>query len=263
MNKFNKMTKFFLMLSVAGFANVATCDTLTDNIKGAYLGIGAGIISLDNQVTGAGTISINDMVSSSTTNDVEGGNYGFNGDLFAGYSWTFTNNLFLAGEIFGNLTNVPVPAVDNTTLETDAVGNSSYDTTTINMTLKGDYGIRLLPGYQVKPGVAIYGIVGYSRAKMDVSTSHSLSATTSTDTTSTYPLSSTDNYWFNGLQLGLGSMMKVTEHLAIRGDIIWTGYQTQTISGNSTSTSTGSSDGSIEAQPTTVEGDVSLVYMFD
>ena len=268
-----RLNKIMLSACVIGIANIANAamyvpppsttpsETNTGN-KGIYVGIGVGGISLDAETNGAGNITT-DGVLTDTSNSVNAGNQGVNGSIFGGYAWTFSNKLFLAGEIFGTLTNVPVDAVGNSNTDTDPSLNQATDTTDVSMRLKGTYGVRLLPGYQVTQSTVVYGLVGYSRADIDSSATHTLSVTPAGGDTTSFESSNSDSNWFNGLQLGVGSMVKVAEHVALRGDIIWTGYQSQTIQSGGVSNADGSSAGSISATPTTLEGNVSLVYMFD
>ena len=58
-------------------------------------------------------------------------------------------------------------------------------------------------------------------------------------------------------------MINISEHVAVRGDLIYAGYSQQTLHSASFSDGTASDDLSITANPTSLEADVSLVYMFD
>ena len=228
---------------------------------GPYFGIGLGALGFETQVTTQGTVTIDDVASRSVSGSGDGGNEGLNSYVLAGYGWTFPNKVFLGGEVFGNLTNAPV-TINNSSSNSDSdTGVTTSSNANVNMTFDGDYGARLLPGYQVTSSSVVYGIVGYSRGYTSTTTTNTL--TSSAGDSSGYELSSSDHYWFNGLQLGLGSMINVTNNIAFRGDLIWTGYEQQTLASASSSDAIGSAQSSITAQPITIEADVGLLYTFD
>ncbi len=229
---------------------------------GPYVGIGLGGMGFSTDITSQGSVTLNGLEARNVSSSADGGEVGLNSFLLAGYGWTFPNKVFLGAEIFGTLTNAPV-TLNTTSSGVDALtGATTSGNANVNMTLDGTYGVRVLPGYQVTPSSVVYGIVGYSRAHTDTSTTNNL--TTALDGGSTgYDLSSSNHYWFNGLQLGLGSMISVTDNIALRGDLIWTGYQEKTLNSNTTSNAIGSAQGSVTAQPTTIEANVGLVYTFD
>lgn len=229
---------------------------------GPYVGIGLGGIGFSTDVTSQGSVTLNGLEARNVSSSADGGEAALNSFLLAGYGWTFPNKVFLGAEIFGNLTNAPV-TLNTTSSAVDAItGATTTGNANVNMTLEGDYGVRVLPGYQVTPSSVVYGIIGYSRAYTETSTTNNL--TTALEGSNVgYDLSSSNHYWFNGLQLGLGSMISVTDNIALRGDLIWTGYQEKTLDSNSTTNSVGSAQGSVTAQPTTIEADVGIVYTFD
>jgi opacity protein-like surface antigen len=236
-------------------------DTPTSK-HGPYVGIGLGGIGFQNEVTSQGSVTLNGLEARNVSSSADGGTVALNSFLLAGYAWTFPNKVFLGGEIFGNLTNAPV-TLNSTSSGIDAItGANTSGNANVDMTLQGAYGVRALPGYQVTPSSVVYGIVGYSRAYTETSTTNNL-ATDLDGTSVGYNLGSSNHYWFNGLQLGLGSMISVTDNIALRGDLIWTGYQEKTLDSNSSTNAVGSAQGSVSAQPTTLEANVGLVYTFD
>ncbi len=245
---------------------------------GPYVGIGLGGIGFENQLDGQMSGTFNDGTRSAAgsvnLDNADGGNYGLNSYLLVGYGWTFPNKVFLGGEIFGNLTNVPVSVNANVNgqgatdgiVTADAAGNASG---TINQTLQNVYGIRLLPGYQVTPSSVVYGIIGYARAHTNTSAGGAgggdLAIGDLVDETGSVGGSVSSSYNYNGLQLGLGSMISVTDHIALRADLIWTGYESQTLTSGSYTdpNGLGAVQGSLSSQPTTLEADVGVIYMFD
>lgn len=114
-----------------------------------------------------------------------------------------------------------------------------------------------MPGYQYSSTTVLYGIVGFARAHAVSSTYASI---TGGDPESAGASNSAN---FNGYQLGFGSMLNLSEHLSLRADMIFTMYGTQTLA-NQTITSSDGTNIQVEttAKPSTLEGDISLVYMF-
>jgi opacity protein-like surface antigen len=267
MIKFNKVALAVLALSTTSIASAAMYEAppgmMTEaapSNHGPYVGIGVGGIGFENKITQDGTSGIIGVTDKTISNTADGGNYGLNSYLLAGYAYTFPNKVFLGGEIFGTLTNVPV-SVNNNYSGSHAEPASSFTSSTdTSMTLEGTYGVRVLPGYQVTPSSVVYGIVGYSRARASTSTVNTYTTTPAGETSTA---NTSDSFWFNGLELGLGSMISVTDHIALRGDLIWTGYQSQTLASLSNVTSTSTASSSVTAKPTTLEANVGLVYMFD
>lgn len=258
MMKCKKTALAVLALSFAGLASAGMYGpppmepTETDGTHGFYLGIGAGGIGLTDKITETGSAVFHSTTSLSGTTSADGGSIGLNSYLLAGYAWKLPNKVFLGTEIFGNLTNAG-SSVDVTSTDLVLDSNNSVD-----VTLQYVYGIRALPGFQITPDAVVYGIIGYARAHATSDLSASLAAGADT-----YSQSVSDSYNFNGYQLGLGSMISASTHVAIRGDLIYTGYESQTLRSGSVSSSTFSGEGSISAQPSTLEADVGLVFTFD
>jgi opacity protein-like surface antigen len=231
-----------------------------------YAGIGLGGMAFTNQQTNQGsaaadngTISANGSGSGSDTD----GSIGLNSTLLVGYAWHLPKKMFLGTEVFGNLTNTPLSTNGSATGTVTAGGPVDPTFTgsgTTELTMQSAYGIRALPGYQVSPTAVVYGIAGWTSAHAKGQASSSVEF----DTIDVPASATTDKgYNFYGYQLGLGSMINVTEHVAVRGDLIYSGYGKQTIASGSASTDEAISQGSITADPSTLEADVALVYMFD
>lgn len=240
-------------------------------MHGFYIGAGLGGIAFTTETnmqqdsaTGSGSIDVSNTLNTSS-ND---GNIGLNSVLYVGYNWTFANKLFLGTEVFGNVFNTGSSTTSAGTTDVAlAVGDVSLAagadiTQTSHLTYNNAYGIRALPGYRVSQDAVIYGIVGYSRAH--ARNTGFLEVTTETDiTTPTFSNSFDDVFNFNGYQLGLGSMINLNEHVAVRGDLIYTGYGKETLWSSTFSDGTSSENLSITAEPSSLEADVSVVYMFD
>ena len=226
---------------------------------GFYVGIGAGGIGLIENITASVSSTSGDGYLTTGQDAVEdNGGIGVIGTIFAGYSWYLPKKLFLSAEIFGDYTHTPVTESDTETADMVTISHSG------TTTLESVYGARLLPGYQVADNAVVYGIVGYARSHVNESSNGFNASDSRSDTTLiNWPAGeSTTNY--NGYQLGIGSMIDVAKHFAVRGDIIYTGYPS--ISNGPASFKfpdgqTGSAFNTIEQF--TIEGDVSLVYLFD
>lgn len=219
--------------------------------SGFYVGAGVGIMGLQNDWTTANTITILDAVNFSDTTATNADGTGFNSTFLAGYAWYTPQKFFLGAEAFGNITNTTssVSYVHNTNLSTDT-----------SLTQQSVYGIRALPGYQVRPNIVVYGIGGWARshAKSNVGLTYTNDAPEVDFSDST-----TGSADFDGYQLGMGSMINITKNVLLRADVIYTGYGTETLGSNSnTMLGGGTSTMDVTANPSTWEGDLSLVYLF-
>ncbi len=243
----------------AGYAQVDNTSSMLDtqsstHKNGFYVGAGAGVMGLFNTQKTTTAITDTDGVSGNTQT-VDAGNANINGTVFAGYAWYLPKQTFLGLELFDNLTNTG----GNTSNAAEVQTSTSVNTTN-SMTLENVYGIRALPGYQVTPSTTMYGIVGFARAHARSNGSTLITI----DGGQANGGSGNDSSNFNGYQLGLGSMVNITEHLAIRGDLIFTNYQNVTLKEETVALGGGSSiQINATSQPSTVEGNISLVYMFD
>lgn len=264
---FKKMSLGLISASLSGIASAAMYmpppmaePAPAAAMHGFYAGIGLGGMTLHETATGSGDISLPSGagISGSGTNNY-GSDIGLNSTLLAGYAWSLPHQLFLGAEVFGNYANVGISA-NSTQTVTGSLGNTVVSDGSGDYNLHYVYGIRALPGYQVNPNVVVYGIAGYSRAHIDSNTNDG-SLSIDADTI-TFPGSSS-GYNFNGYQLGLGSMVDVTEHISIRGDFIYSGYQNQTIEQVAADGSGSAVSISSSLEPSTFEADFSIIYRFD
>lgn len=259
-----KLKSLALLISALSFSSFTHAETTSETFntsptKHFYAGAGLGAIGFFNNWNSSNDISINSSPLATNAISAQTGNANINSAFLAGYAWYLPKNTFLGVEIFDNMTNassslekssVNFPPPDSPNADLTINDNSS-------LTLQNVYGIRALPGYQFNPNTVLYGIVGFARAHATSSTYTSVNADnfTSSDTS--------DSCNFNGYQLGLGSQLNLNEHLALRADMIFTMYGTQTLA-NQTVTSSDGTNIQVEtnAKPSTLEGDISLVYMF-
>lgn len=259
--KLKSLALLISALSFSGFTHAeTTSETLdTSPTKHFYAGAGLGAIGLFNNWNSSDNISINNSPLATNAISAQTGNANINSTFLAGYAWYLPKNTFLGVEIFDNITNVS-SKLENSSVNFPPPNSPNADLTTNNnssFTLENVYGIRALPGYQFNPNTVLYGIVGFARA-------HATSSTYTSINTDTFTSSDTsDNSNFNGYQLGFGSQLDLSEHLALRADMIFTMYGTQTLA-NQTVTSSDGTNIQVEttAKPSTLEGNVSLVYMF-
>ncbi|MES2205102.1 MAG: hypothetical protein V4496_07795 [Pseudomonadota bacterium] len=253
------------ILLVGAMGLVASSVVLAD---GAYLGAGVGSSALFTKNTNTGTITASNdslVVTGDSTDD--NGNIGFNGTVLGGYRWSLPHQFVLGVEAFDNVSSAKAAANNNTATSVelpndfgidigvdDITSNSTTDTKINNV-----YGLRFLPGYQISQDVEVHAILGYARAHAQVNTSTSFSSNDLEIGTGSGSTESSAN--FNGYQLGMGSIAQLTEHLSLRGDIIYTGYRSQTVN-DSFSTGAGTATGSVDLTMSTLEGNVDLVYSF-
>ena len=113
------------------------------------------------------------------------------------------------------------------------------------MKINNVYGVRVLPGVHLAPETVGYGILGYARGDMKLSTSEEGETPSK-------------NYKLNGYQVGLGSMTDLSKNVALRGDLIYTGYKSKTIVDSADST--GSAN--VKLKPSTMEFNIVAVYKF-
>jgi hypothetical protein len=201
----------------------------------------AGAASADGFYVGAGIggIGLHQATSITFVNDYgdtdhlsnDGGTLGVTGGLLAGYNFNFANQMNLGIEGFANMTS----AKQNSEL----VSTSGNDVATVSTVLKEkyNYGVRLVPGYQVTPDSDMHVLVGYVRGHFTANS---------------------ENTNANGFQLGLGSTTSVTKEFSLRGDIIYSGYKSK-------SASVSEPDGnaySLSTKNNTLEGVVSGEYKF-
>lgn len=196
--------------------------------NGFYAGAGVGTLNLDAKTvdtTAAGTV---------TTSDT--GNLGVNGVVMGGYEFAFANRMVLGLEAFGNYTSAKIS--NSTDVRSGLDTNSS-------LRLQSVYGVRVLPGYQVCESTSFHGILGVARGHFISSGSADVNASTE---------SGSSHFSVNGYELGLGTTTDVYKNIAVRTDLIYTGYQSKTFEDNDGDT--------YKIEPSTVEFNVAAVYKF-
>ena len=216
--------------------------------NGFYVGAGLGVINQSNKSTNT-ILQLSEDIdgaylpySTSQTNSA----LGINGTLLGGYSWLFANHFVIALEAFVNSSNAKVDYE-----QTTHVLNVTSD-----FSLSSTYGLRLLPGYQVTPETKVYGIVGYARASGSLDNNAD-----ATVNGGVVPFTNKQDYQFNGYQLGFGSETQLSEHFSLRGDVIYTGYDSQSVDAQYTFLDS-SMSATNTVQPSSLEANVILVYQF-
>lgn len=220
------MIKSIVLTSVLGLtvSGAAMAD-------GFYAGAGLGGSELQAKYTG--TLSVTGEPTK--TSSSHGSASGLNATVLAGYAWEDPDSYFVGLEAFDNNSS----AQTTTTVTTGAV-TGSIDVETNNV-----YGVRVLPGYHLTQDTVGYGILGVARSNMQV-------------TGGSGGYYGTSDYNFNGYQLGLGSMTNLSTHFALRGDVIYSAYESQAIitsAGNDVSLSE-------KLKPATMEFNLVAVYKF-
>ena len=123
------------------------------------------------------------------------GGKGWNGDLFAGVGYTFQHRYYIAGEIFGSLSNAKLAYYDK-----NAAGKFYKE----ELQAKHSYGISLIPGVKLSDSTMMYGRVGLNQTKFECKekgTSESKNK--------------------SGLQLGLGVQTMVANNVSLRMEYDW------------------------------------------
>lgn len=176
--------------------------------NGFYVGAGGGYDVTDFYKTL--NIVQNNTVQYDKEDDLAG--EGFFGNILTGYEFDI-GSVFIAAQLDGNLSSVKYNGwyVDNE--------NNEYSTATF--TIHKSYGISILPGYYFNHNVGLYGRAGFERGDFTYSEYKSDANGNNYDGIS-------ESKWLNGLLLGLGTSVPLSQHTAIRFeyDHIW--YETFT-----------------------------------
>lgn len=197
--------------------------------NGFYAGAGVGGLQLNSK-----TVDYSSHTATSSSQNE--GNLGVNGVLMGGYEFAFANRMVLGLEAFGNYTSAKINNSQST------IGDSEL---TSSLRQQYVYGARVLPGFQATDSTSFYGIVGVARGHF---------VTTGSVTANITDVSGSSKVDLNGYQLGLGTKTDVYKNIAVRTDLIYTGYQSKTFESTDGSTS--------KIQPSTVEANVAAVYKF-
>lgn len=168
-----------------------------------YIGAGLG---LNQQM-------FNDKWGSYTTN------YGGTGgvvNVYGGYGALVNKNIYLGGEILANTTTGVVEAV-----------KSSSDNSSLKFRTKYTYGASILPGYMLTDNTMVYARVGIVKTKFNVKSDLETIEDESENTT------------VAGGQFGLGMQTKVARNMDLRGEYVYTNYNSFHSFGNKINASSG------------------------
>ncbi len=158
---------------------------------------------------------------------------GLVGGLLAGYGVYFNNALYLAGEVFGNISSV----YQNSNANIHEVsGTTSYSSKFIVTT---GYGASILPGVKLNDAGLVYLRLGYHIARLRGQQNF---------TTSTTSFTSNSANWSGGFGYGIGFEEGMVENLSLRGDFVHIDYRSFNSSSNT------------EYQPSDNQFMISLVY---
>lgn len=270
-------------VSAAAFAGDFTAPAEPQNStsalsrNGFYAGLGAGVMGVRNNwdYNSAYSPDYTNLYNFTRTNSLtaDAGGIGPNATAILGYAWHLPHQIFLGTEIFGNISHVE--------MSTDSVESSNGSTAfrqigvtddnsngEVKFTMQSNYGARVLPGYQLNENLVVYGIVGWVSARGKTEADNSSSTCTLGSCTSS-SASTESNQNFYGYQLGLGSMIGISEHLFLRSDIIYSDYNEKTLQEYYNYDSTGGlnqggteTQYSVKSSLSSLEANVSLVYMF-
>jgi len=156
----------------------------------------------------------NAVLSSQT---IDFGNDGWNGELYVGYGATFQDHYYLAAEIFGNISSVKAN-FDGTL--TNAAGTSSVGFTS-DVKLRYEYGIDLVPGVKVSDSTMLFGKIGWIRGKFKSEASGFVNIPGVINVVSgTFET----NHTSNGIQLGIGLETMITNNCSAKIEYDWNRY---------------------------------------
>lgn len=171
-------------------ALLALTATGVASANGFYAGFGVG---------GSALHSGNDLTQSSTTTSHDIGNIGALGSVFGGYNFNLDNQVNLGIEAFANADSVKAQYQDST-----------Y---TLTEKLTYNYGLRLVPGYQITADTDLHLLAGLARGHF-----------TGRDSTG----GEDDSKNIYGWQGGFGATTAVNSNFSVRGDLIYTDYKKKT-----------------------------------
>jgi len=224
-------------------AILALTASTVASANGFYVGGGVGGSELNNEYTYStnGKFFLNYQYSDTTESNTA---VGINGTLLAGYAWESPSSYFIGLEVFDNKSSTKVTNKGTGLVTTE--GSSSVATNPeISLKINNVYGIRALPGMHFTPDTVGYGIVGLTRGDMTLTGSNDGE-------------SGSNSYNLQGYQLGVGAMTNLSPHMALRADVIYTGYESKTIYSYSNPYWTGN----VKVQPSTLEANLVAVYKF-
>jgi outer membrane immunogenic protein len=142
---------------------------------------------------------------------------GWVGGLFAGYGQYVNNNFYLGAEIFGDISNA---STTQTVTATGTAGTGSYYT---NTSVKGTYGIDVIPGVKINNNTLLYLKGGYIRTKIRIN-----------ETSTIGGLNSTNNNWQGGWNYGVGAESSLYDNWSVRTEYTHANINAYTISASQT-----------------------------
>jgi opacity protein-like surface antigen len=202
--------------------------------NGFYAGAGVGSEATDYKQTARVIVAVPPRVESNIKDTEHFSGTGVFANLFGGYSHTWRNQLYLAGEINLDASTDEFTA-ENVEFVHATVSNTSYK-------MENAYGVSLLPGYAYKDFL-YYARVGYANGNLK--------------TASSDPSLANINRRIGGLRLGLGINKSFTDHINARVEYSETFYQKtrfKVINGPATKTT--------QITPTTGQVEISVIYNF-
>jgi opacity protein-like surface antigen len=218
---FSILSGAILLSSTAAFASGGVyippsnncCKPLYD---GLYVG---GQVGFDFAFIKSNFAGVDDTVGDFLTDNHSKAVTGFIGGGFVGYGQTFNNLFYLGVEFFGNGANATDSANASITDSNsgDILGFSE------SVSIKGNYGISLLPGIKLNDSTLAYVRLGYhwGRVSVDESILFSDVMTGIPPTVIPFNFSSTRG----GFNYGLGLETAIVRNFSIRGEVNHTDYR--------------------------------------
>ena len=179
-----------------------------------YVGVSVG--------ANAGTFKL----SNTSGDSIDFGGRGAIGGLFAGYGMLASQNIYVGGEVFANLTSTQS---DINTTGTGTLRDKIYN--------KYGYGISFIPGVMLSDHTLAYARVGVVRSKFEVK--------------QIAPTAASESHMVTGGQLGVGLQTSLTQNVDFRTEYDFTVYRASTF------------DNINKVKPRTDTFNVGLIYKFD
>jgi opacity protein-like surface antigen len=183
--------------------------TLCGASTAVYATNGAPYLGLQLGANSGGSWNLTNPEGATTHFGMSGESFG----ILGGYGQFFGEKWYLAGEGFLNDS-----VIRTANKSTDNAG------TTIKLRTTYSYGISILPGYNIAADTRLFVRAGLVGTRFELTQSHAAQSSSATAANTV-----------SGGQLGVGVALSLSKNLALRGEYVYTGYQSFTAYGNKVS----------------------------
>jgi opacity protein-like surface antigen len=190
-------------------AMIVFISASTSFANNGYVGLGVGYDTTDFYKT----LQIKNKSNNALIYDKKDNLYGNGvvGEMFAGYQWQLTDVFSLASELSAN--------VNSLTYQGYYVDVNQSEQSNGVFKINKNVGFSVLPGFNINATTMLYARLGMVRGKFNYQEYKTLDGD---------KIGINDDRWLNGLRLGLGAKMAISENVALRLEYNYLQYQTYT-----------------------------------